>query len=76
MTYQVNTNQKEAGIDIAAVGMTISDQVISLGIFISMYKYDKWLINQKDVTNSDYTPNARVSKYMDHIDKNIRDGYI
>lgn len=31
-----------------------------------MYKYDKWLINQKDVTNSDYAPNARVSKYMDH----------
>lgn len=36
MTYQVNTNQKEAGIDIAAVGMTISDQVISLGIFINV----------------------------------------
>ena len=36
MTYQVNTNQKEAEIDIAALGMTISDQAMSLGIFINL----------------------------------------
>ena len=36
MTYQVNTNQKEAEIDIAALGMTISDHVMSLGIFINI----------------------------------------
>lgn len=32
MTYQANTNQKEAEIAIAALGMIISDQVMSSGI--------------------------------------------
>ena len=32
MTYLVNTNQKEAEIAFAALGMTISDQVMSSGI--------------------------------------------